>query len=55
MGKDIGFTQIELEIIKQALIEMPQFAEARGCQLSAIVSVERQRALGRLDEIKNLY
>ena len=55
MEKKIGFTQIELEIIKQALKEMPQFAEARGCNLSAMVDVSRTSALRKLSKVDGLY
>lgn len=55
MSEKIEFTADELGVIKQALKDMPDFAALRECQLSALVEIERQRALNRLENIPDIY
>ena len=47
--------KFELQIIKQALIEMPENAENNNAQLSAPVNVTRKHLLKRLETIPDLY
>ena len=47
--------EMDLQVIKQALREMPDNAQRDDCKLSAPVNIMRKNLLNRLKDVPDLY